>query len=75
MQSFCFAVQGELNEYFRLLAVLEQQLRDNAKIAPENRLDLMKLYLWMQEPLERMKWIAIICDTAQSEFSALLLTQ
>ncbi len=66
VQSFCFAIQGELNEYFRLLAVLEQQLRDNGKTAPENRLDLMKLYLWMQEPLERMKWLAVICDTTQS---------
>jgi len=66
VQSFCFAIQGELNEYFRLLAVLEQQLHDNPKASPENKLDLMKLYLWMQEPMERMKWLAIVCDTTQN---------
>lgn len=66
VQSFCFAIQGELNEYFRLLAVLEQQLQGTAVTPANGRLNLMKLYLWMQEPMERMKWLAAICDTTQS---------
>jgi hypothetical protein len=27
-----------------------------------NYLNLKKLYLWVQEPMERMKWLAIIID-------------
>jgi len=64
IQSFCFAIQGELNEYFRLLAVLEQQLQNVNQT--DNKLNLIKLYLWMQEPMEKMKWLAAICDTTQS---------
>jgi gamma-tubulin complex component 3 len=29
-------------------------------------LNLRKLYLWVQEPLERMKWIAIIIDSTRN---------
>jgi gamma-tubulin complex component 3 len=64
VQSFCFAIQGELNEYFRLLAVLEQQLLNIGQA--DNKLNLMKLYLWTQEPMEKIKWLAAICDTTQS---------
>ena len=71
MQSFCFAIQGELNEYFRLIAMLEQQLHDAVKSPPESRLDLLKLYLWMQEPRERLKYLAIICDAGQSKSGSL----
>ena len=66
MQSFCFAIQGELNEYFRLIAMLEQQLHEPARGGPESQLDLLKLYLWMQEPRERLKYLAILCDAGQS---------
>jgi len=33
---------------------------------PANYLNLRKLYLWVQEPLERMKWLAIIIDAVQN---------
>lgn len=32
---------------------------------PANYLNLRKLYLWVQDPIERMKWMAIIVDAVQ----------
>ena len=29
---------------------------------PTNYLNMRKMYLWIQEPMERMKWLAIIVD-------------
>ena len=54
-----------MNEYYRLLAVLESQRTKytSEAEAPANYLNLKKLYLWVQDPLERMKWLAIIVDS------------
>jgi gamma-tubulin complex component 3 len=61
-QSLCFAIQAEFTEYYRLLAVLESQRTKYTSEDAANYLNLKKLYLWVQEPLERMKWLAIIID-------------
>ncbi|CAG9335595.1 unnamed protein product [Blepharisma stoltei] len=58
-QSLCYALQSDLAEYYRLIALLEQQ-RDELK-----DLNLRKIMLWCTEPLERMKWLAIISDAAE----------
>jgi len=41
-------------------------MHSNPGNSVESKLDLMKLYLWLQEPMERMKWLAIVCDAVQS---------
>lgn len=64
-QSLCFAIQSELTEYYRLLAILESQRTKYGMEEAANYLNLKKLYLWVQEPLERMKWLAIIVDAVQ----------
>ena len=61
-QSLCFAIQAELTEYYRLLAVLDSQRTSYTCDDSANYLNLRKLYLWVQEPLERMKWLAVITD-------------
>jgi gamma-tubulin complex component 3 len=61
-QSLTFAIQAELTEYYRLLAVLHSQSKSYTSEDPANYLNLRKLYLWVQEPLERMKWLAVITD-------------
>ena len=58
----CFAIQAELTEYYRLLAVLDSQRVNYKYDDSANYLNLRKLYLWVQEPLERMKWLAVITD-------------
>lgn len=59
-------MQAELTEYYRLLAVLESQRTKHGPEEPANYLNLKKLYLWVQEPMERMKWLAIIIDSVHS---------
>ena len=61
-QSLCFAIQAELTEYYRLLAILDSQRTKYGTEEASNYLNLKKLYLWVQEPMERMKWLAIIID-------------
>ncbi len=65
-ESLCFAMESELNEYYRLIAILEQELSPPKE---KQTLTLDGLLLWMQEPMERMKWLAILSDQAQSNQS------
>jgi gamma-tubulin complex component 3 len=67
VQSFCSAIQTELNEYFRLLTILEKQVQGNPTKTNDKKLDIVKLYVWMQDTIQKMKYIAIICDTSQSK--------
>lgn len=69
-QAFAFSLQNALNDYYRLLAVLEQELSRSS--IPElekskegtNGLTLLRLRAWMQEPLDRMSLMARITDCA-----------
>jgi gamma-tubulin complex component 3 len=47
VQSLCFSIQGELAEYYRLLAVLESQRNQYQPEDAANYLNLRKLYLWV----------------------------
>ena len=65
-QALCFSIQSELNEYFRLMAILDSQKQRYTEADTANFLNLRKLYLWVQEPLDRMKWLALIVDSIQN---------
>lgn len=56
----CGALQDELLEYFRLISVLEGQLGTDAYDA--DGVTLRRLVVWTQEPLQRMRMLAIIVD-------------
>ena len=59
-------MQSELNEYYRLLSILDTQRQNYAQEDIANYLNLRKLYLWVQEPLDRMKWLALIIDSIKN---------
>lgn len=59
-QSLCFAVKEEINEYYHLMAILEN-MRDTGS----QGLNLKKLFLWTLEPYERLKWIAVLTETCE----------
>jgi len=63
---FCSAIKDELNEYMHLLETLEAQLRGDSKESSQRKLNLIRLRLWVQDPMERMKWLSIICSTVKS---------
>lgn len=54
-QSFCSSLKVELKEYFRFIALLETQTTAKLKI----------IEMWTMEPLERMRWIALICEAVE----------
>ena len=67
-----FALQEELHDYYRLLAVLEQELGRRTKALRDSKgrsaglvgLTLLRLRVWVQEPLERMHLMARLVDSA-----------
>ena len=65
-QSFCAAVQKELTEYYRLVAVLEgQENQRESTVAPGSGLTLRRLMIWTYDPLLRMKALATLVDVCK----------
>ena len=65
-QSFCAAVQKELTEYYRLVAVLEgQENQHESTVAPGSGLTLRRLMIWTYDPLLRMKALATLVDVCK----------
>lgn len=64
-QSLQLAIKNELNEYYRLIAILENLKNENIE-NQNDPLTLRKIVLWIKEPFERMKWLAIICDACKN---------
>ena len=72
-QSFCSALQQELAEYYRLLAVLEgqQQIGDQGIVGEgaSGSLTLRRLVIWTFDPLARLRTLAALVDTCKGTFS------
>jgi gamma-tubulin complex component 3 len=67
-QSFCHALNLELSEYFRLVAVLSAQVDHDAETrqragAGVSALTLRKLLVWVHDPLEKLRLIARLIDS------------
>ncbi|ORY04589.1 hypothetical protein K493DRAFT_333842 [Basidiobolus meristosporus CBS 931.73] len=64
-QSLCSALQKELSEYYKLVAVLEAQLPKSSQDASDNNsakgLTLQRLYMWTRQPYLRLQlmWMLI----------------
>ena len=61
-QSFCSALALELTEYYRLIAVLEAQQSTGPQA-----LTLKRLLVWTYDPLNRLKWLAVLVDGCKSK--------
>ncbi|PKA47028.1 Gamma-tubulin complex component 4 like [Apostasia shenzhenica] len=68
-QAFCSALQEELSDYYKLLAVLESQSSNPIPSAGSdsgggtgNYLSLMRLAVWFTEPMVRMRLMAVLVD-------------
>lgn len=78
VQSFSFSIGSELSEYYKLISLFKKM---NSKIEElgegsaniggnsnqSDELSLKKLILWTMEPMERMKWLAIACESIYSK--------
>lgn len=76
-QSFCAAVQKELTEYYRLVAVLEAQenQRDNGLQNSSGGLTLRRLMIWTYDPLQRMKALATLMDVCKGDEKNIFLAK
>ncbi|KAJ7975986.1 Gamma-tubulin complex component [Quillaja saponaria] len=66
-QAFCAALQDELSEYYKLLAVLEAQSMNPIPLVSEtatsgNYLSLRRLAVWFAEPIVKMRLKADLVD-------------
>ncbi|GLT96213.1 hypothetical protein SLE2022_138550 [Rubroshorea leprosula] len=66
-QAFCAALQDELSEYYKLLAVLEAQAMNPIPLVSENAssgnyLSLRRLSVWFAEPMVKMRLMAVLVD-------------
>ncbi|KAJ4847235.1 Gamma-tubulin complex component 3 [Turnera subulata] len=66
-QAFCAALQDELSEYYKLLAVLEAQSMNPIPMVSEtasspNYLSLRRLSVWFAEPMVKMRLMAVLVE-------------
>ncbi|XP_057450494.1 gamma-tubulin complex component 3 [Lotus japonicus] len=66
-QAFCSALQDELSEYYKLLAVLEAQSSNPIPLVSEsassgNYLSLRRLAVWLAEPMVKMRLMSDLVD-------------
>ena len=75
-QSFCAAIQKELTEYYRLVAVLEAQANqmDVVKVREGSGLTFRRLIIWTFDPLLRMKALATLVDVCKGKKGGSLLS-
>lgn len=69
-QAFCAALQDELTEYYKLLAVLEAQAMNPIPLVSEaassgNYLSLRRLSVWFAEPMVKMRLMAVLVDSCK----------
>ena len=72
IQSFIYAVQKELDEYFKFISFCKKMNNSNKR---GNKLNLKKLFLWTLEPKEKLKWIATGCETTFNLKGAAVFSQ
>ncbi|KAG6504408.1 gamma-tubulin complex component 3-like isoform X1 [Zingiber officinale] len=67
-QAFCSALQDELSDYYKLLAVLESHSSNpiptpgSISGVPGNYLSMRRLQVWLAEPTVRMRLMAVLVD-------------
>lgn len=70
-QAFCAALQEELSDYYKLLAVLEGQVHNPIPAMAEgkgsgNYLSLRRLMVWLAEPTVRIRLMAVLVDDCKN---------
>ncbi|GJQ10092.1 hypothetical protein GpartN1_g1883.t1 [Galdieria partita] len=83
-RSFCGAIENELDEYYEVLAEVEAQagmtnfenIENAGLLAAKGRddLTLRKLFVWCQEPLEKLKWLSVLTEAAYNTKGGALLS-
>ncbi|KAF9930238.1 Gamma-tubulin complex component 3 [Linnemannia zychae] len=64
-QSFCSALQHELVDYFRLIAVLESHIATDANATGSKGLTLKRLLVWTLDSLQRLRLMSVLVECCQ----------
>lgn len=77
-QGFVSALQNELTTYYGIVAILQDHYNRQRKLSlhdwkqcPE-KLTLVKLLVWLGEPLHRLQWLATIAEACQEKKGGIL---
>ncbi|KAI9317136.1 Spc98 family-domain-containing protein [Dichotomocladium elegans] len=83
-QAFCFALQRELVDYYKLIAVLEAQIdkQDSAAsddaasvgVPTEHTLTLRRLLLWTRESAQRLRLMSVLVDACRGQKGGALVS-
>ncbi|KAF9360428.1 Gamma-tubulin complex component 3 [Mortierella sp. AD094] len=61
-QSFCSALQHELVDYFRLIAVLEAHIAKDTDTDASKGLTLKRLLVWTQDSIQRLRLMSVLVE-------------
>lgn len=76
IQSFSYAVQNELNEYYKLISFFKKKNANEEESGKDgDDLSLKNLVLWTTEPIERMRWLALSCESVYTLRGTSIISQ
>ncbi|KAI9495284.1 Spc98 family-domain-containing protein [Zychaea mexicana] len=77
-QAFCFALQHELTDYYKLMAVLEAQIEKQTSnllsVTSEHTLTLRRLILWTRESSQRLRLMSVLVDVCKNQKGGALVS-
>ncbi|KAG9432396.1 gamma-tubulin complex component 3 [Apis mellifera carnica] len=65
--SFVAALHSELSEYYRVIALIQEEVNRAQSESGLYRVTLSHLHLWVYDPLEILKWLASIVKACQGQ--------
>ncbi|KAF5277736.1 hypothetical protein FQR65_LT03716 [Abscondita terminalis] len=68
-QSLIATFREELSEYYKTLAILQEQLRK-----PDSELTLRRMLVWIAEPRDRLQWLAYIAEQCTNKKGGALIS-
>uniref|UniRef100_A0A7S1KPF2 Spindle pole body component n=1 Tax=Percolomonas cosmopolitus TaxID=63605 RepID=A0A7S1KPF2_9EUKA len=64
LQSFCSAINKQLTEYYKLIAVLESHIKSQAS---RNQLSLRRLLVWTMDPISRLRTLLQLIEQCKNQ--------
>lgn len=68
-QSLCAAIQNELTDYYKLIAILEaqveKQLAQKSRVISDQSLTLKRLLVWMEDANNKLRLMSMLVDASQ----------
>ncbi|ORZ02633.1 Spc98 family-domain-containing protein [Syncephalastrum racemosum] len=74
-QAFCFALQRELTDYYKFIAILEGQIeKQTTASTTEQTLTLKRLLVWTRDSFQRLRLMSVLVDACQDQKGGTLVS-